>query len=92
MSHQLQGLIESLPEYDMLLITEDFGVKLTEEITNQNASGRCKWKKNMDSPITAQRIIFFFGCFVSLLNLKFYMLASKEPYQSENVERQYVML
>lgn len=39
MSRQLQGLIESDPEYNMPLITEDFGVKLTEEIANQNAVG-----------------------------------------------------
>lgn len=45
MSRQLQGLIEPVPEYNMSLITENFGVKLTEDIANQNASGRCKCKK-----------------------------------------------
>lgn len=44
MSPQPQGPIESVREYNMPLITEDLGVKLTEEITSQNASGRCKCK------------------------------------------------
>lgn len=49
-------------------------------------------QKDMISPINAHRIIFSFRFLVSLLNLKLYMLASKEPHQSEKVERQCVML
>lgn len=45
-------------------------------------------QKNMDLPISAQRIIFSVRGLASLLNSKFCMLASKEPHQSEKVERQ----
>lgn len=48
-------------------------------------------QKNMDLPISAQRIIFSARC-LALLNPKFRMLASKGPHQSEEVERRCVML
>ena len=44
-------------------------------------------QKDMNLLINAEKIIFSFRCLVSLVNLKLYISASKEPHQSEKAER-----
>jgi hypothetical protein len=75
----------------MSLITEYFGVKSTEEIANQNASGKCK-QKDMNSPKLMHRLIFSFRCLVSVLYLKPYTLASKDAHQSEKLKVCYAVM
>ena len=44
-------------------------------------------QKDMNLPINVEEIIFSFRGLVSLVNLKLYTSALKEPHQSEKAER-----